>query len=433
MEYTENIRNKYSLESLEYHVRIGSSQGYLEDILNNLEEEDLLEACIICQEAAEDVKKYSLLLLQRVNANTVAENLCGFLEVLASNKENLRAVCLDCLKKLNSEQLADNLCYLLTAMRSDFFFTRFYAEELISLLKPKDLKWQKRLIISEYKSSQEGCQPDCRRVMEYLMKNILEGFDLLDVYQNKELLYKITQSKNQKLKEEARFNLLKMIKEECHNNEPFRELLSYWDFLSDCELSPVDKVAENATLIKLSLIERFSVRRKEDNVDYLVDLQKSNHREIKRQSRQLALSVFESWPKEMLFKYRNFLIRCQESKYFLIRWRSAQLIQKITSYQWSQDIEGLLTWHLSGYNHVRRAVRKILVNLSSTYLLANSVPAILQAQRSIDSVHRKLALTLANKISQAELKKAKKFLEEAVTARQKNLSSLATSLLEKVS
>jgi len=265
------------------------------------------------------------------------------------------------------------------------------------------------------------------------MSYVLQEFDLLDVYQNKELLYQISLSKNQRLKEAARFNILRMIRNDIHDNEHLRHVLSYWDFLSDCELSPVDKVAENATLIKLSLIERFSVRRKEDNVDYLVDLQKSVNWKIKRQSRQLALSIFESWPKEMLFKYRNFLIRCQESKYFLIRWRSAQLIQKITSYQWSQDIEGLLTWHLSGYNHVRRAVRKILVNLSSTYLLANSVPAILQAQRSIDSVHRKLALTLANKISQAELKKAKKFLEEAVTARQKNLSSLATSLLEKVS
>ncbi len=433
MEYTESIRNKYSLESLEYHVRIGSSQGYLEDILNNLEEEDLLEACIICQGSIEAVKRYSLCLLQKVGMETIALNLRGFLEALIVNKDGLHQTCLDCLKKVDSEWLNNGLGDLLLAIRSDFFMVRFYGEELISIIKPEHLKLRKRMILSEYDSIQENCQPDYRRVINYLMVNILEEFDLLDVYENKQLLQTLAQSDNQKLKEAARFNLLRMIKEDCHNNESFHKLMVHWKFLSDCEASPVIRVEETATLIKLDLIERFSIRRKEDNINYLINLQKSGNKEIRGTSRKIALDILEKWPKENLFKYRNFLIRCQESKSPLARSQAKGLIEKITNYQWSQDVEGLLNWHLSGFTHVRRTVRKILVRLPDLYLSKKILPALLDAQRSVDPVQRKLSLILANKISQEELRKAKKVIKEASGKRQKNKSSLATSLLEKVS
>lgn len=426
-------QKKYSLKELQSALQQKQPSFVVEDILSRLDKEEVVEGCLACQEAPEEIRVYSWCMLGNIGADVIAENLAVFLEALSSSKEGTRSICLNCLRRLRSEALADNLHVLIKAIHSDFFMVRFYAEELIGTINSKDLLNRKVLVISEYQLSRQSNQIDYRRVVEKLMAGVLKEFDLLDIYQNKKMLEKLSYSENEKLKEAARIDVLRMIEEDCHNNYLLRDLLPHWQFLSDCELLGSDELREKATLIKLNIVEKFPVRRREDIIDYLISLHKSAHKDIRRRSRKFVLDILEDWPKEEMFKYRNFLIRCLESKHFLIRFQAKQLIGKVRSYQWAQDIEGLLNWHLSGFNHVRRTVRRILAGLPSPYLSEKNIPALLKAQRSIDPIHRKLAAVLAAKIEPERIKKIEDVLREEATVKQKYVASLASSLLQKVS
>lgn len=423
----------YSLKELQLALQQKQPVFVTENILSRLDQEEVVEGCLVCQDASDEIRIFACCLLGNLSSGIIAENLAVFLGALASPKEGTRSICLNCLRKLRSEVLADNLQVLIKAVRSDFFMVRFYAEELIGTINSKDLSGRKVLVISEYQLSRQSSQLDYRRVIEKLMTSVLREFDLLDIYQNKRMLEKLSYSENERLKEVARMNVLRMIEEDCHNNYLLRDLLPHWQFLSECELLGSDELREKATLIKLNIVEKFPVRRKEDIIDYLISLHKSAHKDIKRRSRKFVLDILEDWPKEDLFKYRNFLIRCLESKHFLVRFQAKQLIKKVRNYQWAQDIEGLLNWHLSGFIHVQRSIRRILAGLPSPYLSEKNIPILLKAQRSIDPIHRKLAAVLAAKIEPEKIRKIEDVLREEAMVKQKHVSSLASSLLQKVS
>lgn len=423
----------YSLKELQLALQQKQPVFVTENILSRLDQEEVVEGCLVCQDASDEIRIFACCLLGNLSSGIIAENLAVFLGALASPKEGTRSICLNCLRKLRSEVLADNLQVLIKAVRSDFFMVRFYAEELIGTINSRDLFHRKALIINEYQLSQKSTDLDYRRVVERAMIKVLKEFDLLDVYQNKQLLKEISCSENDKLKEVALINTLRMIEEDCNNNALLRDLLPHWPFLSECELIGGDELREKATLIKLTFVQRFPVRRKEDNIDYLISLQNSGNKDIRGRSRKIVLDILDDWPKEDLFKYRNFLIRCLQSKHFLVRFQAKQLIKKVRNYQWAQDIEGLLNWHLSGFIHVQRSIRRILAGLPSPYLSEKNIPILLKAQRSIDPIHRKLAAVLAAKIEPEKIRKIEDVLREEAMVKQKYVASLASSLLQKVS
>jgi len=431
------MEGSYALTDLQNAMNMKHSDFHTRVILENLREGDYVPGCfLLLEKGNEEARSYALKAITNLSEEGSHHNFFVLLEAIGFGSEIVREAAKGRLSRFSGHALADNLHKLIKGLCSEYFLTRFYSEHFLSQMSVEDLMSRKDLVISTYKDGPkgEGCHPDWERAVKTLLVKILSGFDLLDVYQNREFLEKIIKaSATDALNVAARLCLLRLVEDKVNNNEPIKELLSHWDLLTACEKINSQEIGERATLTKISIIERFSIWRKEDNIDYLSDFQKSPHKTIRYKSRQIVLSILEDWPREMLFKYRNFLIRCQESKHFFVRFRSLQLLRKIKKHYWAQDIEGLLSWHTSGYKYVRRTVRKILAELPGAFIPGQAVGALLKAQRYTDPTHQKLALILAHKIDARELKKAKELLKAEAQAVQKNVSSLANNLLQKVS
>jgi len=425
------IERDYSLSDLENALRSNSSLSVIQIILNNLSEDDFIRGCLLCQDWPQEIRVYALNYLDDLSRESIKRNFATFLEAIAFSSEEIRLLCLSYLRRLSSEELVENLHILFEGLRSRGFFIRFYSEELINSINSKDLKIRQNFILLEYKNDKYP-DPDWKRVINSVLVKVLKEFSLLDIYQNRKLIEKLQLSTEKNLREMAILHLLEMIQDDCNLNKPMREIMPRWDFLSECEKIDNDQIKEAVARIKLYLMVNFSTRRKEENISYLINLARSVDKGIRRQSRDLALSILEAWPKESLFKYRNFLIRCQESKNLIVRWRALKLIEKISNYQWSQDIKGLLGWHLSGDGQAKRIVRRILSGLSSAYLHEDALEHFLNGQRSIDPVHRKLTKVLALRIEARDLKKAEALLRAAAYKKQKNVADLAVKLLKKV-
>lgn len=410
--------------------------GATDSLFNGLEQ-DIIAACLACcQNTNPAIYWMGINKLKSLSPEEVDKNFKELLETVGHHSDKVRQIAIDLIRSLDEQKLAFKLNILLKAIEAEIFFIRFYAEDFINQLPWKALMSERRFLISEYEEMEiRNYSANHKRAIRNCLIKILPHFSDYDFYEDqpeiKEMAYK---EACLPLRNAARLVVCSYAWQDCLNEATTNKwIMGYWKLFSDCEESGEDYLAGLATRIKLWSIKQFPIRRKEDELNYLLSLQKTGDAFTIAYAEEIVLKVLADWPRESLFKYRNFLIRCQESKHFKIRWQASSLLKRIRSYEWVEVTEELLNWHLSGYQHVRKIAEKILLKIPSSYFSSKDLSVLLAAQRSIDYNHRVLVAALASRMEIKELKKTQSLLEAEAKSKQVNVSSLAKNLLTKIS
>ncbi|MFZ4632455.1 MAG: hypothetical protein ACOYL8_04655 [Patescibacteria group bacterium] len=391
-------------------------------LLDCVSSHESIQACSICYETnRQEVREAANNYASKLRPEIIYDNLELLLNYQRSLSQNVRDFAKSKYELFNSQKLSENFTVLVAALGSNYTLVRFYAEELLIKIDPKDLFPRFNLLSDFYNAG-----PNCvRRIAKKMLIKTMHSFTAPLMLKHLSTIIEFQKSDDEDIKNLADWIYLTVVK--CY--WPFEKLSGELPFLIECRSSSSDMVSEVSASIFLAIAENWEIAKLSKDIDYLVTLQCFGENTIRRRSRDLSLKILEGYTPENLYKYRNFLIRCQESKFYSVRHQSNLLLAKIPISMYSNpaDIKSLIDWHYNGYRFVGKTVKRILFKIPAENYLP-LLDDLIVAQRSIDHEHRYLNEALALRINIKDLRSKAEDISVWLGSGYVNVANLAREL-----
>lgn len=422
MEMNNCAQESASLTRLRFEIcscSLAKAQKFIDEIWP----EEKMIACLICQESKDKEIRASFQEFAngKLSLDFVAENLKHLLASVSSSNEHIREFCKNQFYRLGSRQLFNQIDVLIEYLDSNFTLVNYYAEELLMKIEEPELITSFKFLHKVYKSGIF----DTKRVFRRMLIKVMRYWEPGDMRENYELISQIAKTeKDKELANLAIVAILSMMRSSCD----YGEIESHWRFLVSCRNSESEEICELTALVSLCYMNIWSLGMLESEIDYLTELRHHTHNEIRRSSRDLALTIIETWsdPK-MIFEKHEFLISCRESKFFSVRHRAKSLLDKIPAVMFFSNASKLISLHAVSSPKVCGTIKKILFKIPSDMYLG-ILEDLFETQMSRDFDQNSLGYQLATRISRDALLKRSDYIYTKCKLGSEETSDLAEEL-----
>jgi len=382
---------------LETAVRTGSSLLVISSLLDSIPEKEKIRACLICRESSNvEVRASAYACAAQLKKEFVLGELKTLLDKQSSENENVREFCRRQFSSFTSRQLSEVALVLFEALESNFTLTRYYAEELLMKIDEPDIVPILELVYEKHCSK----LLDSRRVAREMIIKAISAWSIDEITSNISFIKKLQLLDNcQKLKEigDRAFVLF------LFHKSSLEEIKEQESFLFSCRLSKSDDIHEITALVLLRLMNSWTLTQLEEEIDYLTDLRHCFRSEIRQSSRDLALTVIESWESiEKIYGKFEFLVHCRASKFFSIRHRAKLLLEKIPAEYFVKDIAKLVSMHAFLEPKLCAVIRKIMFSIPADFY-AEYLQTLFEMQKTNDFEQNLLGRELALRIGRQKL------------------------------